>query len=107
MGDRRTPKQNDSLHLWLEMVAEELNNAGLDMKAVLKPEVDIPWTKGSAKDYLFRPVMKALTGKESTTELTTSEVSQVVDVINRHLAEKFGGLFIEFPSIEQLEKTDK
>ena len=49
----RTPTQNASMHKWFELVADTLNNAGLDMKRVLKPDVDIPWTKTSVKEIMF------------------------------------------------------
>ena len=45
-------KQFNAMHLWCERVADQLNDAGLDMKAVLKPEVDIPWGKESVKEHL-------------------------------------------------------
>lgn len=82
------------------MMADELSDAGLDMRKVLKPEVEIPWTKQSVKDHLFRPVMQAMLNKDSTTELTTQEIDLVFNTVNRHLG-KFGCSF-EFPSIETI-----
>ena len=38
------------------MIANALNDAGLDMKKVLKPEIDIPWNTATVKEYLWRPV---------------------------------------------------
>lgn len=98
-SELRTPKQNNALHLYLTQLAEVLNDAGLDMKAVLKPEVEIPWTLENAKNHLWRPIQKLALGKESTTELTTAEISKVYDIINRHLA-KFG-ISVPFPSEEE------
>jgi hypothetical protein len=97
----RTNKQNKALHLMFTHLAQELNDAGLDMRKTLKPGVDIPWNGKTIKDYLWRPIQKAQLGKESTTELTTKEIDQVFEVICRHLGEKFG-ITIEFPSIESL-----
>ena len=97
---KRTNQQNKSLHLFLELLSKELNEAGLDMRKVLKPNVDIPWTKENTKEYLWRPIQEALKLKKSTTELTTEEVSQVWEVLNRHLSEKFG-VTVPFPSEEQ------
>lgn len=97
----RTVTQNSALHLYFTQLADELNNAGLDMRKTLKPTIDIPWSGESIKEYLWRPIMKAQLGKESTTKLTTKEIDQVFDTINRHLGEKFG-LTISFPSIESL-----
>src|SRR3990167_11482755 len=65
---QRTPAQNNSIHLGCKLIADALNDAGLDMREVLKPEIEIPWTMQSAKDHLFRPVMKTMTNKQSTTE---------------------------------------
>jgi hypothetical protein len=101
--DQRTLKQNSSLHLFFGLLADELNAAGLDMRTVLKPSVDIPWTSETVKNQLFKPIQKALLEKESTTELTTIEVNKVYEVLMRHLSEKFG-VFVEFPSIEDLKK---
>lgn len=67
------------------------------MKTVLKPEVDIMWTPELVKEYIWRPIQKAVVQKESTTELTTGELDQVFRVIEKHLGEKFG-LEIVFPS---------
>lgn len=102
---QRTDKQNRSLHLYFTQLAEILNDAGLDMRKTLKPEIEIPWSGKSIKEYLWRPIMKAQLNKESTTELTTKEIDEVFDVINRLLGEKFG-LHIDFPSIESLILKD-
>lgn len=95
---KRTLRQNRSLHLWFSQIAEELNERGLDMKTVLKPEIEIPWTGESVKNHIYRPVMKILTGKESTTEQTTKDPTLVYETINRFLADK--GIHIPLPSEE-------
>lgn len=95
----RTSQQNKALHVLFELLADKLNEAGLDMRKTLKPEIDIPWTGASVKEYLWRPVQFAQLDKDSTTELTTADVDKVFDTINRHLGEKFG-LHVPFPSIE-------
>lgn len=83
------------------MVAGVLNDAGLDMKVVLKPEIEIPWSADTVKDFLWRPVQRLQVGKKSTTELDTKEVSDIWEVMNRHLSEKFG-IFVDFPSLQSL-----
>ena len=89
-GRQRTLKQNAALNLWLGWLAQRLNDAGLDMRRVLKPSVSIPWTASAAKEYLWRPVQMALTGKQSTAEAERADYSAVQDVLARHLGEKFG-----------------
>ncbi len=98
---QRTNRQNRALHLYFKMLADVLNDAGLDMKKVLKPEIDIPWSKDTIKEYLWRPIQKAQVMKESTTQLTTKEIDLIFDTLNRHLSEKFG-ITEPFPSIEEI-----
>ncbi len=98
---QRTLQQNRALHLYFTLLADELNSAGYDMRKTLKPSVDIPWNGKSVKEYLWRPIMKAQLGKESTTEMTTKDIDTIFDTINRHLGEKFG-LTLMFPSIESI-----
>ena len=82
------------------MLAIALNDVGYEMKAVLAvKEVDVPWTKESIKEVLYRPIMVAMLDKRSTAEMDTKEVSDVWDVLNRHLGEHFG-VNLPFPSDE-------
>ena len=89
-GKQRTNQQNAALHKYLSMLATELNDAGLDMKKTLRPEIDIPWTCDLAKTYLWKPIQKAVIDKDSTTKADRSEYTKVYEVLNRHTAEKFG-----------------
>ena len=88
--DHITQKQINSLNLWCGQVAEYLNSCGLDQRAVLKEDVSIDWTKESAKTYLYKPILEAMTGKTSTMQQDTVEPSKVADTIARHFGEKFG-----------------
>ncbi len=98
---KRTARQSRALHVLFELLANELNTGGLDMRKTLKAAVEIPWTGRSVKEYLWRPIQKAQLNKDSTTELTTGEIDQVFETINRHLGETFS-LNVQFPSIEQI-----
>ena len=99
---KRTAKQNDSLHLYLSQLAQELNDSGQDMRKVLKPTVDIPWSTDTAKRFLWKPIQKVMVDKESTTDLTTDEVDKIYRVLDRHVSEKCG-LHVPFPSVEETE----
>ena len=98
MSDRRTTQQNKALHKFFEMLADSLNEQGLDMRVVLKEDAEIPWTKESVKNHLWRPLQKALEGKESTTEMDTKDPSEIHQVLMKHLGEKLGVPYIDFPS---------
>lgn len=96
---QRTVQQNKALHKWFELLADELNGAGLDMRHLLKPHVEIPWSKETVKEYLWRPVQKAQLIKESTTDLTPTEVTKVFETLNRYLGEKHK-IHVDFPHEE-------
>ena len=100
-GQRRTLRQNAAMHLMFNMLADELNTHGFDMKRTLKADIDIPWTGDTVKSFLWKPVQKAQLSKESTTQLTTKEIDAVYDTLNRYLGEKLG-IHVDFPSIESL-----
>jgi len=87
---QRTLQQNKALFLFCTQLSKKLNEAGLDMKTVLKPEIDIPWTKATVKDHLWDPILEAMTKKTSTTKMNTVDPGNVYEVLNRHLSEKFG-----------------
>jgi hypothetical protein len=89
-GQQRTLTQNRALHLWLGMVADELNAHGLDMKRTLKQDVDIPWNEASAKEFLWRPIQEAAISKKSTTEADRVEYSYIQDILAAHIAKRFG-----------------
>jgi hypothetical protein len=91
-GKQRTTKQNSSLHVYLKAVSKALNDAGYDMKKVMKPEVEIPWDDDGlmAKEHLWRPIQKIMLDKESTTEPERGDYTKVYEVLNRHLSAKFG-----------------
>lgn len=95
----RTPRQNSALHTYFGLLAQALSDAGLDMKKTLKADAEIPWTADTVKEFLWRPVMKAQLGKTSTTELSTKQIDEVYETLNRHLGDKFG-VSVLFPSID-------
>lgn len=103
----RTLKQNRALHLYYTWIAEALNEAGYDMKKVLKPKIEIPWTKESVKNHLWRPVQKIQLNKQSTTELETKEIDEIIDTLNRFMGEKLQIEYIPFPDYQALENALK
>ncbi|MDA3806762.1 MAG: hypothetical protein PF440_02520 [Thiomicrorhabdus sp.] len=96
-GKQRTLTQNAALHKYCQMLADKLNDSGMDMKSVLKPDIDIPWTMESAKENLWKPIQKVVTGHDSSTKPQTDQYGEIYEVLNRHLSEKLG-VFIPWPS---------
>ena len=94
---QRTPQQNKAIHKYFSLVSDALNDAGLDMRAVLKADAELPWTPASVKTYIWKAVQDAMLDKESTTALTPKEVNEIYEVVDRHLSNTFN-LHVEFPS---------
>ena len=101
--EKRTDAQNKALHLWCEQIAEEYNNAGLDIEAVISNfTMDLFWTKESVKDLIIRTAITRMFGKRSTTQLSKQdEIDKVVDVVTRFNS-KMGIGYIPFPSIDEI-----
>ncbi|MDF1498765.1 MAG: hypothetical protein P1P85_05460, partial [Patescibacteria group bacterium] len=59
----RTSQQNNALHLWFTQLAETLNEKHFDMRTIIRNDIDIEWTTYTIKEYLWRPLQKALYGK--------------------------------------------
>ena len=81
------------------MLADALNDAGLDVQHTLRHDISLPWSGPAVKELIWRPVMIAMTEKDSTTQMDTIEPSQIYEVLNRHLGEKFG-IFVPWPCEE-------
>ena len=99
---KRSESQQAAIEVFCRELAEALNDAGYEMKAVLAvKKVDVPWTQESVKEVLFKPIVKAMLNKDSTTKLNTDEVSKVYEVLDRHMSENFT-IHVEFPSRERM-----
>jgi hypothetical protein len=100
-GKQRSLTENRCLHLYCTQLADALNDAGLDFRQTIKDGVDVPWTPELAKDYLWRPIQKAITGKDSTTKPERGQYGEIYDVLNRHISGKMG-VYVAWPSKESM-----
>jgi hypothetical protein len=98
---RRTPAQARSIRLFDQWVADALNDIGEPYYLrIFAFKSETRWTPELVHEALWKPIMYKQFKKTSTTQLTTSEVSQVADIIIDLLATK--EIIIRFPSIDQL-----
>lgn len=95
-GDQRTRKQNNAMWLWLEQIAEALNDAGYDIRATLNKDIELPWNKNRAKEFLWNPVQQALTDQDSSQKLVKPDINLIQETLARHLA-KSTGVSVPFP----------
>ncbi len=92
----RTERQNNAMHLWFRQMAEQLNDAGYSNAHPFNDQVEVPFTEGLVKEMLYKPIIKAMYQKTSTTRLTGKELSEAAEVLVRWLSEK-KGIFVPFP----------
>jgi hypothetical protein len=102
----RTLTQNKAIHLYFNHLSDELNNAGLDVQRTLTHDVEIPWNPYLVKELIWKRILMAQLGKDSTTKMTTKEIDMVFETITRYLATNFG-LSVDFPSIESLMMKER
>ena len=104
--DRRTNLQNRALHKLFSNISEQLNDAGevysIEIQGV---GIDLMYTPILFKEVFWREIQRTMFGIESTTELNTSKINAIVDV----LALAFGqrNIQITFPSYQYyLDQVD-
>ena len=95
----RTLPQNSSIHVYFRALAEELNNAGYDVRTTIK--VPVNFTEEIVKNEMFRPIIKAMFDTDSTKKLSTVQIQEAYEVFNKFTAEKFG-ISIDWPHREEL-----
>ena len=95
----RSNLQNKALHLYFKWCAEALNSTGKDYFKYMDYKnvwCEIEWNTEMFKTYWIKPIIKVIYDYESTTQLKTNEIDQIIDVISNRFADY--GITINFPS---------
>lgn len=95
-----TNQQRKATHKYFDEVARELNNQGIDVQVLVK-NLRVDATPEMMKN-IYRAIGKEKFGITSTEELTTGQVTQCYEEMNRLLASV--GCHIAFPSQENTEE---
>lgn len=97
----RSNKQNNTLHLLFKRMARDLNDAGFEIPHPFKKGLEIPYTQHSVKELLWLPIIEAMFGVTSSTDLNTAQFSEamttLVDAVNRNT-----GVYVPIPAQEPL-----
>ena len=83
-------KQRGALHVWCEQCAKTLNDHGIyyKTKAIFGNEdIEIPWDMELFKSRVYKRVLKAMTGKDSTEDQDSTNPSKVALVISKQYAD--------------------
>lgn len=96
----RSLSQNNALHLWLTQIAELLNEKG----EIRYNEMGLPsiYTMELLKNDYWKPLQKQLFDIESTREMTSTILNNLIDSFVLWLAEKKGIEAPPFPNKQQL-----
>jgi len=104
LSDKRSSLQNRSLHKFFIIIADELNELGMEFQYFgLKGTVlSTRYTTNIVKNHFWRPVQQTLFNIESTKDIDTKQINEITDVIVKFFGEK--GVYVEFPNRESLNE---
>lgn len=97
---KRTLTQNKAMHKYYELLASALNDAGFSVQMVLTKPLEISWSPNLIKELIWRRVQEALLNKDSTADLTSSEVSEIYMEVDRAVSQQTG-VSVSFPEDER------
>ena len=101
-----TYQQLKSLNLYCSWLAKALNEAGYDMKTVMKvKEIPLPWTQATVKECFWREIQKLMLEKLSTKDIKNLEVSEIYEAVNQVTTNKFG-IHVPFPDKNNLREGE-
>lgn len=96
---QRSDQQNKALHKFFSLLADKMNEQGMDMPKVL--HTTLWWTPDDVKTRLWKPLQEHHYQKKSTTELNkTGEIDFIHQELMRILGER-GVEYVDFPHQEQ------
>ena len=102
--NKRTDNQNRAIHLYLELLARQLNENGHTLQDVVERirKAEIIATKENLKEVVWKPMQKALYGLESTKDLDRVQPDRIHEMIEAWKTREFRLDYIPFPSDEEL-----
>lgn len=100
---QRTPKQRKAIEVYCREVADALDREGHTLQNVVAQikKAEIRPTQENIKEVVFKPIAKVLFSVESTTELDTTQVDRVYEVMNKWLGDNFE-IHVPFPTIHSI-----
>lgn len=99
---QRSSAQNRSLHKFCQELSQELNHSGIS-QTVFYRNIEADFTPENIKE-LFRSFARTKFNKNSTADLTTSEMVECYEEVNRHVSQF--GIEISWPSHETLSLAE-
>jgi len=96
----RSKLQNSALHVYCEMLAKSMNDAGYQFVIIINTkETECDWNMQRVKDFMWRPIQEALKKEKSTAKVSTKDYPEIYETLNRHTATRLG-ISIQWPCKE-------
>lgn len=94
----RSSLQNRALHLFFTKVSDALNELGFAFTydGLQGFKLEITYTPEVVKQFIWKPIQKAMFQTDSTRQLTTKQIDQILEVIGKFFAEQ--GMDVHFPT---------
>ena len=101
VGAKKTSEQRAAEHIWFRLMSKFLNDGGWDMNVILQ---NLRWDANGAcfKEMIWKPVLKKVSGKESTEDEGVGDVNLVYESIVEAMATKGVTEIPEFPQKERM-----
>jgi len=99
LSKKRTLSQNSALHKYFDLIAKQFQELGLTynyMNQFTGHTIELAYTSNLVKDFIWRPIQQTLFNIESTTEIDTNQINQIIEVLTLHFGKH--GIKIDFPS---------
>jgi len=107
LSDNRSSQQNRALHKFFVLISSELNELGMEFQyfGVTGKQLSTRYTSTIVKNHFWRPIQIALFNIESTKDINTKQINEIIDVIVKFFGDK--GVYIEFPNKEVLSQVNE
>jgi hypothetical protein len=94
-----TPAQNNAIHLWIRQSVKVFNDNGIEKHLFLEKlyastSLTGIWTEEAFKEDTYKPLYRAVTGKESTTKASTTDHDACITALTKWVAEHYDGLLL-------------
>jgi len=99
---RKSAAQRNALHLWMEQVADALNENSIDrlvvVEALTNRGLDMQWTGASFKESVYKPIFQKVSATESTEDGDSNDDTVVYNGLIRWFGIEFGIQLPPWPS---------
>ena len=97
-GKQATPKQLNSMHLFIRHTVAELNDRGVTVTEFFKVGFELPWTEDIFREHCWKPLQKAIM-EDNKAKSTKDQTRDIPGKVHEILTQKFTkwGFYVPWP----------